>query len=263
MQKLNLSLKPISIVLLILGACLLTGAAIVSQIRPFIFANNDKVPTLVLTERNTLSFNQEVNDESVGQLQSRLMAMSQNLAVNDPIILVLYTPGGSVTAGLDLINTIHAIPQKVTTLTLFSASMGFHIVQNSGLRLITANGVMMSHRASGGHDGQLNGSFESRYKNIMRVLMGLDQVAANRMKIKLEAYEILIKDEYWATGADAVYDKAADQVVNVYCDETLKGTYEEDIHTSFGPATVTFSKCPIIVAPLGYENKTNYTKEYL
>jgi ATP-dependent Clp protease, protease subunit len=230
--------------LLLAGVILLAGAVVIAKNHKLSGSN------LILSERNTLSFNQQVTDDSIAKLEMDLQTMSRSLPENDDIILVMYTPGGSVEAGLRLIDLLPAIPQRIKTLTIFSASMGFQIVQNADERLILPNGVLMSHRASGGVEGQFNGSLEKRLAYIGRMLARLDTQAADRMGMKLNSYRKLIADEYWATGEDAVSDKAADRVVYAVCDKTLEGTKSENFATPYGMAKVTFSKCPLITSPI-------------
>lgn len=59
---------------------------------------------IVLTSENTVSLFGPVDRGSIGEVMHELNRLSQVGKKEDPIILVLYTPGGSVMAGLELMN---------------------------------------------------------------------------------------------------------------------------------------------------------------
>lgn len=208
---------------------------------------------LVLTKENTLSFEEVVTPESVAKFQDQLQTMSNKLDKNAEITVVLYTPGGDVVAGMQLIDSVRAVPQKVNTLTVFSASMGFHFVQGMGDRMILPSGTLMSHRAKGGMEGEFDGSLDVRIKAIYRKTDYLSSIAAYRMGRTLPEYKDLIRDEYWKNGQDAVDDNSADKVVLARCDDSLSGTYDKIMYTMFGPITLVMSNCPLITSPLDYK----------
>lgn len=212
--------------------------------------NPDELKVLTLRPDNTLVFNEVVTDEAVAKFQLKVNEMSNKLPANQEIILVLYTPGGSVDAGMLLIDTLKAIPQKVKTLTIFAASMGFQFVQNLDERLIIPSGVLISHRATLGLQGELDGEFDVRLNSIRRQIQYMDKIAANRMKMSIDAYKTLIRDEYWVHGFESVEDRAADKLILARCGKEMIGTEEKELMTFFGPIKVVFSKCPLITAPL-------------
>lgn len=207
--------------------------------------------SITLEAKNTLVFRGAVTAKSVAEMQVKLLDMSHKLNKNTPIYLVLDTPGGSVFSGLELIDHLRAVPQKIHTITLFAASMGFQIVQNMDKRYITNQGTLMSHRAKlGGLRGQLYGEFETRYRMVKRKVDYMDAVAAKRMQMDIKDYKDLVLNEYWVHGFDSVGDRAADKVVNLNCGKSLSGLETKNINTLFGAVTVEFSKCPLIRAPV-------------
>jgi ATP-dependent Clp protease protease subunit len=206
--------------------------------------------TITLEASNSVAFRGPVTDESVSALMQKIEELRFGISESEPIFLVLDTPGGSVYAGLELIDYLKSLPNKVHTITLFAASMGFQIVQNSERRLITENGTLMSHRASGGIEGQFDGEIETNYNRVRRKIDYMDTIASKRMGMSLTDYKALIKDEYWVAGFDSVQDKAADEKVNLRCGKSLKQTELIKVNTMFGAVEVEFSKCPIMRAPL-------------
>lgn len=209
-----------------------------------------KAETIVLTEKNSVTFRGVVTEETVSKAQLELMSKCKN---GNRLYLVLDTPGGSVPDGNQLVDTIKGLDCNVQTVTIFAASMGFHFVQSLEKRLITPNGTLMSHRASLGMKGEIPGEFLTRLNYFYKMLTRMDRSAGQRMGLSLREYQHKIRDEYWVSGPDAVADNAADEVVNVRCGDDLQGTVDVVMLTFFGPITVRFSKCPMITAPLAVE----------
>lgn len=224
---------------------------------------------LKLESDNMVVMRGPVTGDSVAKWMMQLQAASQRLPKDKPIYLVIDSPGGSVFAGLDLIDYAEALPQPIHTLTLFSASMAFQTVQNLDKRYILRQGTLMSHRARGGLEGQFDGELESRYRMVKRKLDYLDQVAADRMKLSIENYKAMIVNEYWVHGFDAVNEEAADEMVLAKCGKSLEGTEVIEVRTMFGTAKLRFAKCPLIRSPLGMDfagiqdSRKEYVKEVL
>jgi len=156
----------------------------------------------------------------------------------------------SVSDKTGLVDFAKGLPQKVNTITLFAASMGFEIAQALDTRYITSSGILMAHRTSlGGLEGQVNGEFESRYKMVRNSTDYMHNRSAQRMGINLDTYEKKIANELWVHGFEAEKERVADEEVNIRCGTSLKGSYTEVYETSFGTAEVTFPKCPLIRTP--------------
>jgi ATP-dependent protease ClpP protease subunit len=210
--------------------------------------------TITMEDSTMVELRGPVSDSSVGKAIKELQAISRKVSKTTELYLVLDTPGGDVVAGTDLIDFAKALPQKVNTITLFAASMGFQIAQNLDTRYITRSGTLMSHRARvGGVGGQVKGELEVRVNMIRRQIDMLDFVASQRMGMAQKDYEAMIFNEYWVYGFDAVGQKAADEQVNLRCGESLSGSEAQVFNTMFGPVKVTFSKCPLIKEPESIE----------
>jgi len=169
-----------------------------------------------------------------------------------PIYLVLDSPGGELEAGRALIEFVKVTP-NVRTITIFAASMAAITVESlPGSRLITANGIMMFHRARGGIEGQFEvGELESRLAQAKAVVLGLEKGIAARMGITIDDYKAKAKDEYWLTAERALKDKAVDKIVDIVCsDELVKGRTKVSIETLFGAIELKFSNCPTLRGPI-------------
>lgn len=211
---------------------------------------------ITLTKDNTVVLRGPVNSESVGQVMQKLSELNKKGESTDPIYLVLQTPGGSVSSGINLIEYMSSLRRPVHSVANFAASMGFHILENSPKRYITKYGTIMSHRASGGFQGDIPQQVKSRFKHITDLLEKMDDQVISRTsgKFNKKTYAELIRDEYWAVGSNAVNDGFVDEVVSLKCDESLDGVSSTNIQTLFGNITASFSNCPLITEPLNVDS---------
>jgi ATP-dependent Clp protease protease subunit len=214
-----------------------------------------KEKEIVLTADNTVVLKDVVTDESVSKLMGEVRKMDASLPSGYPIYLFLYTPGGSIQAGLELMEFFKGINRPVNTVTLFSASMGFQLVQSLGTRYILEHGVLMSHKAAGGFEGEFGGEssqLDSRYGLWLRRLRTMDERTVQRTEGKktLKQYQSEYDNELWLNGKEAVENGYADEVVSIKCSESLQGEKEEIINYYGMNIKVVFDKCPIRTAPI-------------
>lgn len=225
-----------------------------------------KKQVVTLSSRNTLVLRNIVDEDSVSKLSQKAIKLSHGLSTDEDIYLVMDTPGGDINAGHSLITTLKGLPQKVTTITQFAASMGFITVQSLDKRLILPDGILMSHRARGGTSGQVPGELNTRVKFFTELLDKEDAAISKRVGMSKSEYQKLIINEYWVSGSDAVSAHMADGESLIRCDKELsEGTEDEVIQTFFGPVKVTYSKCPLVKGPLAvsFDGLTvnNWTEE--
>lgn len=212
--------------------------------------------TVVLTKNNTVVLNQEVTGESVSSVLSKLRELDGKMfSGGKPVYMFLNTPGGSIQAGLELIEGVQGAKRPVNTITLFAASMGFQIAQNLGERLILKNGTLMSHRAEGGFEGQFGGQspsqIDSRYGFWLSRLNEMDAKTVERSKGKqtMASYQASYATEMWRTGTQSVDQGYADKVVKVSCDSSLDGVSTNEINFMGMKIKYDLSNCPLNTSP--------------
>ena len=216
--------------------------------------NSPKVKQILLTDKNTVVMNSEFRASTVTAVQQKLAALSAK--TKGDLYLVLDSPGGSVSAGLDLIDYAKSLPNKVHTITLFAASMAYITAQHLDQRYIVSSGRMMSHRVRvSGVAGQIPGEAISRIAHISKISRELSENVAKRVGVKYSHYMRSIYDELWLTANQAVESNHADAVVQVKCHKSLQGTYNTLVRTFFGEFNVEFSKCPLIKGPVSISTK--------
>lgn len=225
------------------------------------------LPTLVFAETvvelnsdNTINFNQAFTTKYVAEKQLEATELCRNNLGTD-IYLVLYTPGGSISAGRRFFDTLKALPCKFNTITIFAASMGYQAVQQLHKRYMIPSGTLMSHRASiGGLSGEVYGEADSVLRNIKDTVDELDQDAADRVGITLKSYKKSIRDELWLTGKIANDTNHVDELVFVKCHKSLLSTSKQLVELFFGSFTATFSNCPLVIGPVESDSKEELIK---
>ena len=216
---------------------------------------------VVLTKDNVVVMNDYFNGETVAQVAQRAKEMDAKLPSNEPIYLVLDSGGGSIDAGIELIENLNNLNRPIKTVTLFAASMGFQTVQGvRGERLLTVNGTLMSHKARGLFYGEFPGQLDSRYAYYLKRVQRLDKVAVARSSGKHDdkSYAALIENEYWCDGEDCITQGFADRVVSPSCDSSLNGTHDKlyDRFVYMGHVIEivdVYADCPLITGPLSWQ----------
>jgi len=225
--------------------------------------------TIKLTADNTAVLRTSFNSNSVNKLKQDLLKLNANLKSGYPIYLVLYSPGGDAQEGLELFEFIKGLNRPVHTITIFAASMGFQAVQSLGNRYILKYGVLMSHKARGGFDGEFGGGLsqlDSRYGLWLRRIDMLDKATVNRTNGKqtLKSYRAAYQNELWLNGPEAVNQGYADAIATVSCDTTLTNSHTVDnIDVGFFKIEVRFSKCPLLTAPISITASLLTNKGYM
>ena len=215
----------------------------------------EKTNVVVLSEENTVVLHSVMTDDTTSKVLAEILEKDASLAAGKPIYLFLDSPGGSVVAGLDMIQGIQGLGREVKTITSFAASMAFITVQSLDERIIMPHGVLMSHRAKGGVDGQIPGEMDSRYWFWKKYLNNALKQTAKRLGMSVEQLQNKHRDEWWTSGSNAVAEHTSDRVALVKCDSSLVGTMQEEVQTLFGPLKVTWSKCPLVKSPLKIDMK--------
>ncbi|MDT0307145.1 ATP-dependent Clp protease proteolytic subunit [Streptomyces sp. DSM 44917] len=115
---------------------------------------DDHLATELLKQRIVV-LGTEVEDASANRVCAQLLLLSAEDPKAD-IALYINSPGGSITAGLAIYDTMRLIPNDVATLAVgFAASMGQFLlsVGTPGKRYALPNARIMMHQPSGGIGG--------------------------------------------------------------------------------------------------------------
>lgn len=218
---------------------------------------------ILLTSKNHVLLRGNVDGGSIAEVSSKLLKLSSQLPETEIIYLIIDSDGGSVFAGIDLINVMEIIPQQIHTISLYAFSMAYSISQRGEKRYIAQRGIMGQHRAKGEFKGQFAyGEVEKQLEIITKVILDIESYEAKKIGVTLKEFQALIKDEMYVYYTDAVEKKVADDVAQVNCSKKLVREFViKQVCGFFGCMDKRYSKCPIIRGELPVVKNKKVTEE--
>lgn len=165
---------------------------------------NDRI--IMLTE--------EVNDTSASLVVAQLLYLEGQDPSKD-ISLYINSPGGSVTAGMSIYDTMQYIKCDVSTICMgMAASMGAFLLAagTKGKRLSLPNSDIMIHQPSGGAQGQAT-DIMIHADHILRTKKRLNQILSERTGQPLEVIERDTERDNFMTAQEALQYGLIDKVI--------------------------------------------------
>lgn len=156
----------------------------------------------------------DVNDV----VANAIIAQMLFLAAEDPekdIHLYINSPGGSITAGMAIFDTMQFIKPDVSTICVgMAASMGAFLLNAGakGKRFALPNSEIMIHQPLGGAQGQAT-DIEIRARRILKMRDKLNHILAERTGQPLERIEKDTDRDYFMTASEAKDYGLVDQVL--------------------------------------------------
>jgi ATP-dependent Clp protease protease subunit len=137
-----------------------------------------------LTETNFVSIVGEVNEASISDV---MIGISKS-DPSKPLYLYLDTPGGEVFAGKKLVDYLHSTDRNIVCIASMAISMGFVTLQSCKTRLITRDGILMTHQIASQVKGSLH-DIENQVSLLRKLELLYDTMISRRMELTLEAYQ--------------------------------------------------------------------------
>jgi ATP-dependent Clp protease, protease subunit len=132
------------------------------------------------------------------------------------IFLYINSPGGSVSAGLSIYDTMQFIKPDVSTLCMgMAASMGSFLLMAgaAGKRAALPNSRVMIHQPSGGAQGQA-ADIEIQAREILKTREQLNRIYAERTGQSVEKIAADMERDYWMSPGEAKEYGLIDQVLD-------------------------------------------------
>jgi ATP-dependent Clp protease, protease subunit len=155
-----------------------------------------------------------VNDQSANLVCAQLLFLESENPDKD-IFLYINSPGGSVSAGLSIFDTMNFIKPEVSTLCMgMAASMGSFLLMAGakGKRLALPNSKIMIHQPSGGAQGQAT-DIEIHAREIIKTREQLNRLYAERTGQTLEKITSDMERDFFMSPTEARDYGLIDQVI--------------------------------------------------
>jgi ATP-dependent Clp protease protease subunit len=155
-----------------------------------------------------------VNDAVANAIIAQLLFLSAQDQDKD-ISLYINSPGGSITAGMAIYDTMQFIKPDVSTICVgMAASMGAFLLAAGakGKRYALPNSEVMIHQPLGGAEGQAS-DIEIRAKRILKLRDKLNGILAERSGQPIERIDKDTDRDYFMSAQEAVEYGLIDKVV--------------------------------------------------
>jgi ATP-dependent Clp protease protease subunit len=155
-----------------------------------------------------------VNDQTANLVVAQLLFLESENPDKD-ISLYINSPGGSVSAGMAIYDTMNFIKPSVSTLcTGMAASMGAFLLAagEKGKRFALPNSKIMIHQPLGGMQGQAT-DIEIHARDILKTKGVLNRILAERTGQPLEKIERDTDRDYFLEAEEAKTYGLVDQVI--------------------------------------------------
>ncbi len=161
-----------------------------------------------------IMLSEEVNDTTASLVVAQLLFLEAQDPDKD-IQFYINSPGGSVSAGLAIYDTMQYIKPDVSTICIgLAASMGAFLLSSGakGKRIALPNSEIMIHQPSGGSRGQAT-DIQIQAEQILKIKQRLNAILAANTGKPLEEIERDCERDHFMTADEALSYGLIDQVI--------------------------------------------------
>lgn len=158
---------------------------------------------------------EEVNDVTASLVVAQLLYLEAQDPDKD-IHFYINSPGGSITSGMAIYDTMQYIKADVSTICIgMAASMGAFLLSSGakGKRLALPNAEIMIHQPSGGSRGQAT-DIQIQAERIIRMKKHLSGILAENTGKPVEQVEHDSERDYYMTAQEALEYGIIDKVID-------------------------------------------------
>lgn len=156
----------------------------------------------------------EVNDDTANLVVAQLLFLESEDPDKD-IYLYINSPGGSITAGMAIYDTMQYIKPEVSTICIgMAASMGAFLLSSGekGKRYALPNSEIMIHQPLGGFKGQAT-DIDIHAKRILKIKDTLNQILSENTNQSLEKIKNDVERDYFMDAKEAKEYGLVDEVI--------------------------------------------------
>lgn len=156
----------------------------------------------------------QVNDEVANSIMAQLLFLEKEDPTKD-IMFYINSPGGSVSAGLAIYDTMQHIKAPVSTVCIgLAASMGSVLLAagSKGKRFALPNSEVMIHQVLGGAEGQAS-DIEIAANHILRTKKKLNEILAKHTGKSLTQVTKDSDRDNWMTAQEALDYGLVDKII--------------------------------------------------
>lgn len=167
-----------------------------------------------LLKERIIFLGEEVNDVTASLIVAQLLFLESEDPGKD-ISLYINSPGGSVTAGMAIYDTMNYIKCDVSTICIgMAASMGAFLLSGGakGKRYALPNAEIMIHQPSGGAQGQAT-DIKIVADRILETRKKLNEILAQNTGQPLNVIEADTERDHYMSAAEAMEYGLIDQVI--------------------------------------------------
>jgi ATP-dependent Clp protease protease subunit len=154
-------------------------------------------------------------DDNVANIVIAQLLFLANEDAKKDIYLYINSPGGSVTAGLAILDTMQFIKPDVSTICIgMAASMGSHLLAagTKGKRFSLPNSEVMIHQPSGGAEGKAS-DLEVNIQQILKLRHRLNEIFAKNTGQKITQIEKDMDRDFYMSAEEAKKYGVIDAVI--------------------------------------------------
>lgn len=166
-----------------------------------------------LLKERIILLNGEINDDTANSIIAQLLFLdSEN---NDDISIYINSPGGSITSGMAIYDTMNIIKSDVSTICIgISASMAAFLLSSGkkGKRYILPNAEVMIHQPLGGAQGQAT-EIKIAAERILKLKDKINKILSKNTNQSLEKIQNDTERDYFLDAEEAKQYGIIDKII--------------------------------------------------
>lgn len=167
-----------------------------------------------LLKNRIILLSSEINDEVTSSVVAQLLYLDS--LSHDDISIYINSPGGSITSGMAIFDTMNFVESDVSTICLgMAASMGAFLLScgKKGKRYILPHAEVMIHQPLGGAEGQAT-EIKIAAERILKLKEILNKILAENTNQPLEKIANDTERDHFLTAEEALKYGIVDKIID-------------------------------------------------